>query len=280
MSKKNICILGGTGYLGELLVRKLLLEEYKVTVLHRDKSNIENLKSIENTNLVLRNINTEEISFKLIDCVVNLACVYDRFDATIEEIVDGNFIYPMKILTLALESNVSEFLSINTSLPDMFNMYSLSKKQFVEWGKYLAEHSNIQFTNVILENYYGENEPDNRFLPSVIRKMKCNEDVLLTEGTQRRDFIHVDDVINILVCIIKKEDKSAYYEVPVGTGDAPTVKEVIEYLCITLNSKSNLLFGAIPSRKNEPSCVADISEIKKLGYDIKYNWKSGLSKIC
>lgn len=279
MEKKKICILGGTGYLGEALVKSLLETSHEVTVVHRTQSNIENLIHLSNDNLVLWNQDEEVLDFKGIDCIVNCVCAYETSHSTDMEILKANFIYPIEMLELAIKAEVPEFIGINTGLPKAFNTYSLSKHQFHEWGKYKSNSGKIQFTNVILENYYGKNEPQARFLPSVIEKMKNNQDVLLTEGKQRRDFVYIEDVVNVLRLIIDKNDKPAYYEVPLGTGAAPMVREVVQHIHKELNSESELHFGTVALRRNEPDCVADVSELEKIGYKIQYDWKRGFKEL-
>ena len=42
---------------------------------------------------------------------------------------------------------------------------------------------------------YGEGEAPHRLLPSLVAGLARRERVPLSEGTQVRDFIHVDDVV-------------------------------------------------------------------------------------
>ena len=52
---------------------------------------------------------------------------------------------------------------------------------------------------------YGADEPKNRFIPDLIGKMLRGEAVNVTEGTQHRDIIAVDDIINAIIAIIHSE---------------------------------------------------------------------------
>jgi CDP-paratose synthetase len=116
--------------------------------------------------------------------------------------------------------------------------------------------------------------------------LKTNQDLLLTEGIQKRDYILIDDVIEIMdylsVCAIpcKFESLDTVCDVPIGSGVAPTIREMILFLREEINSKSNLRFGALKMRKNEPSTVADLSVLQNLGYSkqITY-WQDGMKKV-
>lgn len=101
----------------------------------------------------------------------------------------------------------------------------------------------------------------------------------LTEGTQRRDIIHVEDIIRIIHLIINKGFRG-FRSLPAGTGESHSVKEIIQFLHKEINSSSRLEFGAIPMRKNEPDTLADISWYKEAGYELRYTFFEGLRQYC
>jgi CDP-paratose synthetase len=70
-----------------------------------------------------------------------------------------------------------------------------------------------------------------------------------------------------------------YWEIPVGTGIAPTISEVIDYLWEKTGKKSKVNKGAIPQRKNEPDCVADNSMLLSIGPWSPAFWKDGLEQM-
>lgn len=109
--------------------------------------------------------------------------------------------------------------------------------------------------------------------------MKVNQDVLLTDGNQRRDIVHIEDVCQAVSLTINSQLKG-YYDIPVGTGEGHTIREIAQYLHSKLNSSSSLLFGAVPMRKNEPDSIANISLLEKLGYKVRYPWTNGLNHMC
>lgn len=70
-----------------------------------------------------------------------------------------------------------------------------------------------------------------------------------------------------------------YKEIPIGTGEAPSIREIVEFVHTETQSNSQICFGAIPMRPNEPDCVADISKLKEMGFSCQYSWKTGLQKM-
>ena len=81
-------------------------------------------------------------------------------------------------------------------------MYSFSKKMFSEFGRFYAEKHGIIFNSLLLEMFYGADEPKNRFLPSIISKMINGEPVETTLGTQHRDIISSDDIVNAILLVL------------------------------------------------------------------------------
>ena len=174
------------------------------------------------------------------------------------------------------------FVNISTSLPPELNLYSLTKKQFSELGKFYSSLGKIQFVNVLLESFYGSDEPKTRFIQRSIRSFLSGRNVDATMGTQKRDYVSADDVIDALVFLSDAEKlKSGYDCVSLGSGVAPSIHEILEYLKEVTESRSMINFGAIPFRQNEPSAKADLTRLREIGYDKEMTfWKDGMKNMA
>lgn len=283
----NILILGGTGYLGKKIINNLISNNHFVICLKRENSDLKYL-NINDPKLVfwdlknLKNILKENTIN--IDCMINTSCKYLKNNVEENEILEANLFVPLSVFYECINYGVKRFITIGTGLPDNFNLYSFSKREFANFGKWYSEKFNemnqsIIFCNIELQNFYGIDEPVNRFIPNTIQKLKTNQPILLTEGTQRRDFIYIDDVVNAIGRIVQIEELPNYFDLPLGSGEGPTVREVIEYLHNISKSKSELRFGAIPKRNDEPDSVANLTVLNLLGIEINYNWKDGMRKF-
>lgn len=273
-------VCGGTGYVGARVVMQLASLGHKVCCVKRSCSNIFPLQH-DNVEFCGNDIKSIEQKFqeKRFDWVLNMACSYTQGTLLYNAVLEANLIFPMNVLNCAVACGVKNFLTIGTGLPENFNMYSFAKKKFSNMGEFYCCKHDINFYSLALEMFYGPYEPRNRFLPSCIDKMCKNEMVQLTEGTQKRDIIYIDDVIAAIFHVIENCNCKGYQEISVGTGEAPCVREIIEWLHELLGSESELQFGVIPMRPGEPDCVADLSMLSDMGYKIKYSWKDGLRKL-
>lgn len=277
----NYLVLGGNGFLGSKIVRELLEKSNTVFCTKRENSSLTRLE--EKAQLVCW-INTtqsdinELFQTNHIDCVINVACNYGRQSMLYGDVIEANIEFPLMILNKMAEYGSGRFLTIGTGLPDEFNMYSFSKKMFSEFGRFYYQKHNISFYNLKLEMFYGPDEPRNRFIPSVIESMLIGKDVNTSIGTQKRDIIFVEDIVKAVFIVLDAE-LEGYYEIPVGTGDAPTISELLDFIQEKTKTTAQIHKGAYPMRVDEPDCVADTSFLKSLGEWNPTPWKEGIANM-
>ena len=274
----RIMVLGASGYLGKHIAEKLQKQGHAVVRAVRKpecQDSCDGKVFIKAVPEVIQ----REIEDGQYDWIINCAAVYERVDTAVHEVVDANLIFALQVLNCAVEAGVKNFLTIDTSLPENLNLYSFTKKSFAQFGKLYAEKYGMHFVNVVLEMFYGEDEPENRFLVHCCKSMRNGEELRLTVGTQKRDIIYIEDVCRAIE-ILLNAPIAGYVNVPLGSGEAVSVRTILEYMHKVMASESKLLFGAVPMRENEPDCEADISLLKSYGYEVKYPWMRGIKHLC
>lgn len=274
-------VLGGNGYLGSKVIYRLVSDGETVISTKRAKSDMSRLSGLKKQITIIPasvDAVSTMLQYEKIDWVLNMACTYGRGNVLYDSVIESNIEFPLAVLNTAVEHGIRNFLTIGTGLPDELSMYSFSKKMYSEFGEFYVKKHNINFVNMKLEMFYGADEPGDRFIPGCIQKMIHNEPIELTEGTQHRDIVAVNDVVNAIIYAIRA-NLSGYWLVPVGTGEAPTIREVVEYIHSCIGSHSELKFGAVPMRPNEPDCCADTSVLENMGYYCKYSWKQGIQEM-
>lgn len=276
----NILLTGGTGYLGSHLVEYLLRDGHNIACLVRDIQNLKRLSKLQDRVSII-SMEQMEIAMKQLppEIVIHTACTYSRGGNTAEDILTGNFLFPLSVLQTAVTAGTTRWINTDTCLPPRLNSYALSKKQFCQWGQLYAEQGKIQFINLQLEHFYGTDAPEDQFLTWVIKKLRRNEPLELTAGTQKRDFIYIDDVLRVYAAILESRIEDAYIDIPVGTGISSPIREVVEYLKECTHSNSELRFGAIPARSGELDSVCDIHKLRKIGAVPQIYWKDGMKNI-
>jgi nucleoside-diphosphate-sugar epimerase len=140
--------------------------------------------------------------------------------------------------------------------------------------------------NIKIEHMYGPLDDENKFIYWVVNQLKQNvEKIDLTSGKQKRDFIYIDDIVNAYTTIVNNINQlSDYEEFELGTGHSIEVREFINLIYDELSKtraiNTNLNFNAVPYRDNENmDMVANISELKQLGWNPTIFIKDGIKKI-
>ena len=105
----------------------------------------------------------------------------------------------------------------------------------------------------------------------------------LTEGLQKRDFIHVDDVLDVMMTILEWStlQTNGYYPFEVGTGVNTSIKNlVVQLATIAGYDIAKLDFGALPLRSNEVmESKVNLSNLRKLKWTSKIDLIHGLKKV-
>jgi nucleoside-diphosphate-sugar epimerase len=122
---------------------------------------------------------------------------------------------------------------------------------------------------------YGPGEPEGRLVSDVVRGLLAGEEVPTTEGSQRRDFMHVRDVARAFVTILDARGTGA---VNVASGRAVAVREVLEEIEGATGIHDRLRFGALLPREDDPEVL--VGDVKRLhgefGFQPAFDLERGL----
>lgn len=284
---KTILLTGATGFLGSHLLELFLDNGYKVIILKRSFSNVWRITKILNEVISydLDKVDLEHVFIEnRINVVVHTATNYGRNNENNIEVLKTNVLFALELLELANKYNTDTFFNTDTLQYDYLNAYTLSKKQFLEWAKNTIKTNNIRFINMKLEHMYGPKDDKTKFIPWFIDQLKSGVDeIKLTSGTQKRDFIYVKDVANAYLLLINKDSelRSGFHEFEVGTGVATEVGQFIMDIFSCFCEKqisigatgvnTNLNFGALPMRVGEPDMIkANNDKLKSIGWSLEY----------
>ena len=135
-------------------------------------------------------------------------------------------------------------------------------------------------------NVYGPNQNPESPYSGVIsilvdryKKLQSGMEIQFTlfgDGSQSRDFVFVEDVIQALLLVASKEEALGK-QFNVGTGNALELNELIKVIDETLNITLPISYEA--SRDGDiKDSIADISRLKSLGFKPNFSIHEGMKK--
>lgn len=282
---KTILLTGATGYLGSRLGKRFLEEGYElIAVCHKHQSDFDKKYNSKVHKVYLSDVSLKDVfSQYRIDGIVHTATLYGRKNEDIADIIATNVIFPAELMSLACKYEVEFFINTDTILNKYINAYSLTKSHVTDWMKMFADE--IKMIDIKLDHFYGPDDRNVKFVALMLEKLRNNEpEIELTEGTQTRDFIYIDDVVEAYITILQHLDKFSKGNVAVfevGTNQKTSIRYLVTKLKELTGSSSRLKFGAIPYRKNEVlDYDVNTTALRLLGWKPKVSIDEGLERIC
>jgi UDP-glucose 4-epimerase len=244
----KVLVTGGCGFIGSTLVDKLVSMDFKVFVIDNESADTHeqfyyNSKAHYFKYDISDYVNTRSL-YENVDYVFHLAAESRIQPATLNPIqaVKTNVLGTETVLQCSREAGVKKVIYSSTSsayglinecplkedMPtDCLNPYSVSKVSGEELCKMYTKLFGLKTVIFRYFNVYGDREPTKgQYAPIVglfLRQLKAGESLtIVPDGTQRRDFTHVDDVVqaNILAMQVEHEHYGEIFNVGTGTNNS------------------------------------------------------------
>jgi len=230
----NILITGGAGFIGTNLIKKLLENKHEITSIDNYSTGLtsNHQHGAKYVNYDIRHIDDYSVWGKF-DVVFHLAAIAR---------IQPSFNYPEDYFTTNTNATlkISKYCS-KYNIPLIYagssshhsgkfkNPYTFSKDIGEEIIKLFQYHYGLKSSIARFYNVYGPHQLlkgdyttlIGRWINNIINNIPCE---IYGDGEQRRDFTHVDDIINALILIMEKQ---AYgYEFELGKGKNYSVNEI------------------------------------------------------
>ena len=287
MYKKNILIVGGTGFIGYHLAKKAIQKKFSVTSLStKPAKKIRYLKKVKYIYCDISNKQKlKNVIKKHFQYVINLGGYVDHSNK--KKTIESHYHGCQNLAEIFLKKRPKLFLQIGSCVeyglkksPQKENENCDIKSNKSNYGKakllaskYLINlYKNTGFPVSILRLYlaYGPKQDENRLVPIVIMSCLKNKTFNCSSGNQIRDFIYIEDVVDAIFKLIKS-NKSKGQIFNIGSGKPIKVKNVIEKIK-AISKGGSPQYGKIKFRKDE---IKELyPNIKKIKKEIK--WKANI----
>lgn len=289
----KLLITGGTGFVGTTLVPYLYERGYRdiaLLVRSREKAG-RKFKGLRLTLISTESADwTEDVASYAPNTVIHLAAYFTGCHdlQNVTALVNSNILFTTQLLEALCGTGCAAFINIGTFtefadgdgeyLPA--NLYSASKTAVRPIIAYYQSVSHFKWINVIVYSPYGRKNDSKKVIDYLMEAVGSEEPVSFTEGIQVLDFIHVDDMADFFLTLLKKlpELSDDYYQFHLGTGEGHTVRKAGEIMEKVWGRKVNAAWG---SREYSPydlmhAVAPNQKNIKLLGWKAKLSLEDGI----
>tara|TARA_B100000989_G_scaffold295376_1_gene276334 strand:+ start:7177 stop:8118 length:942 start_codon:yes stop_codon:yes gene_type:complete len=296
--RKRVLITGGAGYIGSLLSTRLVDKGYKVTVidtLEFDKNSLSHLFAkknfifikgdVRNKNLISKLLKSEDIIIPLAALVGAPLC--DRFPKKTKEInfeainyilsklkKNQKLIYPNTNSGYGIGKKNS-YCDENSPLKPI----SLYGKTKVEAENNILKHKNsvvFRLATVFGHSYRMRTDLLVNFL---VREAVLNKKIEIFEPNFRRNYIHVEDVVNAFIFTIQNFKKMRGNIYNLGLSNANLTKIQLANLVKSIVKKVKIKILRHRSDPDKRDYFVSNRKIEKCGFKPKFSLESGIKEL-
>jgi len=290
----NILITGSTGFVGRHLVPKLA-ECHQVTEL---TVSLEDSTALfgNNTQKILVTGNqeklVEDIKNANPEIVIHLASFLTSEDDynTMLKLVDANVLFlcrlldALKIIELKLFINTgtfAEYFKGDGTLQPAY-LYAATKTAAHFFIDYYSNVYGFNYITIVPYTIYGGRYTKKKVIDIIYESLNSEKTTDLSPGNQILDFIHVEDVADFYVTVVKEQARIPNKQVfQLGTGKGTSLKELSNIIEQQTGKKCNINWGAKSYRKTDVMyAVADIApQFNLLNWEPQIILEEGIKKI-
>ena len=277
---KKAIVTGGVGFVGTNLIKRLLSENYKVISIDNystgKKENEQDGCKYFDNNIML----ADYVLFEDADVIFHMAALARIQPSLIrpKETIEANVNGTLNILEIARKYNTQVIFAGSSSFHHGLygSAYAWSKHAGEQLCKLYSEVYGLNTSICRFYNVYGPHQLEDGEYSTVLgifeRQYRNNEPLTITgKGEQRRDFTHVDDIVDGLYRCMDKDLKAEIFEL--GRGVNHSINEIVD------------MFGTerkyIPARSGEYDITlcTDTKAHEMLGWNPTRNLKDYIKSV-
>lgn len=275
----NILVTGGAGFVGTNLIKSLLKENHSIYSIDDYSTGLFS-NEISGCKYINGDVSNIDTVWENIDIVYHLAAkarIQPSFENP-EEYIKTNFEGTYNVVKYCVKKNIPLIYAGSSSKHSgkLKNPYTFSKSLGEEIIQLYQKHYGLKATITRFYNVYGPHQLleggyttlIGRWINNINNNLPC---IIYGTGEQRRDFTHVNDIVDALILIMEKQ---AYgYEFELGKGKNYSVNEVANMLNITPTYQS--------AKQGEAEITLNTSTLAQevLGWNPVYNLEEYLKSI-
>jgi len=301
IKNKRVLVTGATGFIGANILRAILKQGSKASIITRSQSDVwrikDVLKDVRNYKAdLLDGDRLRSIISRIKPEVILHTVTYGgrSFQRGRKKIFDANFNATVNLLDACNRKGFEVFVNTGSSseygikdiamredaLPEPVTDYGVSKAAATLWCQAFARRERAVVVTLRLFSPYGYFDNAERLIPYVIVSCIKGKVPKIVSKSSVRDFIFSDDVIAAYLKAVQKKSDIGGEIFNIGCGRQISVKKIVEKIIRFTGNKAGYKCACKDEKRIEPKrWVADISKARKiLGWEPRIGVSEGLGK--
>lgn len=296
-------ITGGAGFIGSHLVRRLLKEGSNVFILTRKTTNLSRLKDILpqikiiyddlSDPIRLKKSLSEANPFGVFHCAASN--IKSGVSAPESDLVKVNLLGTINLLNALKETDYKFFINCGTLVEygtknhppketdrcEPVEAYALSKLAATLYSQAIAKSEGRPIITFRLFTPYGPGMEEGRLIYEVVKRALENREIVLTQPEVNRDFIFIDDVIDLYLEAMEKAKSLGGEIFNLGSSQAVTLKELVKLVINLTNSQSEIKWGSAQEVSYDRACwQADMRKsFRSFSWRPHFELKTGIHRM-
>ena len=297
MNKESkIFVAGHRGMVGSSIVRRLQAEGF-TQILTRNRSDLDLLDR-----LAVRRFFEMERPEIVFDAAARVGGIITNSEKPVEFLIE-NLTIQNNVIQAAADFGAAKLLFLGSSciypklapqpisedslltgpLEPTNDAYALAKIAGIKLCQAYAKQYGKNFISAMPTNLYGPNDNfdlrTSHVLPALIRKVHeakasgARSVSVWGTGTPRREFLHVDDLADACLFLLKNYDSPEI--VNIGCGEDVSIRELAETVRETLGFDGDLVFDT-SKPDGTPRKLLNIEKIRSLGWSPRIPLREGI----
>ena len=281
----KILIVGSNGFVGKHILHIFFKKHnFKISTLNKEITLNKKFCSLK-ANISLSNFNISKFKNLQFDLLIDCGWegVFGSFKNSKKQ--NKNKIYTTNLIKILKICKIKSIISFGSQAEYGNHNIKINEKTFLKpktlYGKIklwklnllnkFCKKNKIRFVWFRIFSIFGPRENYKWLIPYVINKLLQKEMVHLTQGTQKWDYLYIEDLVEAVYLATLDKKFNGIYNL--ASGKSHSISLIVKKIVKLLKSKETLLKFGSKDYENirTENMYANINKIKKLGWKPKVN---------
>lgn len=266
--RRRCLVTGATGFVGSNLCKKLIEQNWDITIICRKSSKLDNLEEIKNRINIFEYDNDLKTMINFFkennfEVVFHLASLFiaEHESKDVDNLLNSNIVFGTHLLEGMKESENKLLINTGTSWQhynseeyNPVDLYAATKEAFEKIIKYYVEVEGIRCVTLKLFDTYGENDKRPKLINLLNKFADEGKELDMSLGEQKLDLVHIDIVTDTFIKAYEllKDNEEIKNEVyGVSSGKQISLRGIVENFERETGKKLKINWGARLYRRRE-----------------------------